>query len=357
VDIRPVQAAASSFLKTVNRAPANRRADARPAWHYGTPNPIVLATFLASLYSFVIVPPISFTCPRCLYSAHRDADSRFCPRCGLCDEPAARDDERMEVWVNGAVVKIGKRLAFGVVCNLYHCSFKQGGSASVFKVTRSHFANAHLAREVSTLNRLLDADEDRFAPFLPHPLGTSDIVQAEGEPPRLAAVLSYEDEIVSPDDLYSLQEVREAYPDGIDARDMAWMWRRLLTILGYVHQRGFAHGLVTPDHILIEPRDHKLVLISWCAAVPLGSPPLLVPIRWMDWLDATKPLSPSTDLGCGGRSMLSLLNASADPAITRHLHRAATLAEAWKLLEDFDRLIEALWGPRQFRKFTMARRI
>jgi hypothetical protein len=52
-----------------------------------------------------------------------------------------------------------------------------------------------------------------------------------------------------------------------------------------------------------------------------------------------------------------LLNPDADPAIKRHLERAAeSNAPAFKLLEDFDRLIEALWGPRQFRPFTMPQR-
>src|SRR5215469_10433222 len=35
--------------------------------------------------------------------------------------------------------------------------------------------------------------------------------------------------------LYSLEEVREAYPKGVDAKDMAWIWRRVLTALGFAH--------------------------------------------------------------------------------------------------------------------------
>ena len=76
----------------------------------------------------------------------------------------------------------------------------------------------------------------------------------------------YHQGISGPDELYSLEEVRAAYPAGIDARDMAWMWRRLLTVLGFVHEQRLVHGCVTPDHVLIEPREHKLVLIGWCGA-------------------------------------------------------------------------------------------
>jgi len=28
-------------------------------------------------------------------------------------------------------------------------------------------------------------------------------------------------------------------------------------------------------------------------------------------------------------------------------------SDAWKLMEDFDKVIEALWGPRQFQVLTM----
>jgi hypothetical protein len=47
-----------------------------------------------------------------------------------------------------------------------------------------------------------------------------------------------------------------------------------------------------------------------------------------------------------------------DPAIQRHFQRCLGSAtgkrpDAWKLLEDFDRLIETLWGPRKFRELPM----
>jgi hypothetical protein len=264
-------------------------------------------------------------------------------------------DDPVAITIGGASVTVGKLLAFGDISNLYRCTNEKRSGVSVFKITRSHHANQHLARETEMLRRLLDGDDGRFSPFLPHTFGASNVVQSPGEAPRLATVLQYNEEIGGPDDLYSLQEVRAAYPNGIDARDMAWMWRRLLTILGYVHQQGFAHGLVTPDHVLIEPSGHKLVLISWCGAVSFGSQPSLVPFRWREWINPKDRMSSSTDLACAGRSMLFLLNSSIEPAISRHLLRAGTVSDAWKLLEDFDRLIEALWGPRQFREFRMSR--
>ncbi len=51
--------------------------------------------------------------------------------------------------------------------------------------------------------------------------------------------------------LYSLKEVHDAYPKGIDVKDMAWIWRRLLVALGFAHTNNVIHGAVLPTHILI----------------------------------------------------------------------------------------------------------
>jgi hypothetical protein len=50
-----------------------------------------------------------------------------------------------------------------------------------------------------------------------------------------------------------------------------------------------------------------------------------------------------------------------DPAVRRHFDRCADLPDeahppAGELLAHFDKLIEALWGPRQFRPLTLSRR-
>jgi hypothetical protein len=118
--------------------------------------------------------------------------------------------------------------------------------------------------------------------------------------------------------------------------------------------------VVTPDHILIEPEGHKLILVGFCAATPFGMIPQLVPLRWRNWIDPSDRVGTSgganRDLRWGARSMEYLLGKSVEPGIARHLQRAGEQADAWRLLEDFDKLIEALWGPRVFRPFKMVRK-
>ena len=66
---------------------------------------------------------------------------------------------------------------------------------------------------------------------------------------------------------------RRAYPDGLDARDAAWIWRRLLVALGLAHRAGVVHGAVLPRHVLIEPDAHGVVLVDWCFSAPPTAAP------------------------------------------------------------------------------------
>jgi hypothetical protein len=193
--------------------------------------------------------------------------------------------------------------------------------------------------------------------------------------PRQANVLWLHPDIRSIDELYTLAEVRAAYPDGLDGRDVAWVWRRLLSVLGFVHAQGVVHAAVLPMHVLIEPRGHKLVLIDWCCAVDDAvrrpRPPAILTGGYVPWFKreggTRHPATPALDIAFAARCMLDLLGgdpleatfpASVEPALQRYFQRClgespATQAGAWKLLDDFDRLIELLWGPRTFRPLVM----
>jgi hypothetical protein len=65
---------------------------------------------------------------------------------------------------------------------------------------------------------------------------------------------------------YTLRDVRRAYPAGIDARTAVWVWRRLLELLGWIHENGVVHSRVRPEHVLLHPRDHGVVLVGWSHA-------------------------------------------------------------------------------------------
>lgn len=64
----------------------------------------------------------------------------------------------------------------------------------------------------------------------------------------------------------SLADVMRHTPQGVDARHVVWMWRRVLEVLGHVHADGWAHTRLAPEHLLVHPADHGILVIGWSQA-------------------------------------------------------------------------------------------
>jgi hypothetical protein len=315
-------------------------------------------------------------CSRCLAAVAPSARARFCPRCGLPvflvggADPRLAADLPAEVTVDGRSYRVLDRIAVGSRCAVYRCRFGVGGEGT-FKIVRHPVSNTALAREAEALRHLHRADPaGTFTPFVPAVVESFGYVARPGDAPRHANVLRLHPLVHSPaDDLYSLAEVRAAYPFGLDGRQMAWVWRRLLTVLDFAHRSGVAHGAVLPVHVLVDPGDHKLVLIDWTGAFTQtgGLAPTApdVPPAYRSWPGLRDFPSRVDDLRVAARSMADLLGGdgehfppAVDAALARHLSRCMamtghTYAPAAQLRDEFDRLIEALWGPRKFIPLTM----
>ncbi|HEY9106210.1 MAG TPA: serine/threonine-protein kinase [Roseateles sp.] len=71
----------------------------------------------------------------------------------------------------------------------------------------------------------------------------------------------------------SLADVLALHPQGIgDARHGVWLWRRVLELLDYLHNQGWCHGDLRPEHWLIHPADHGVHLVGWRRASRSGDP-------------------------------------------------------------------------------------
>lgn len=269
-------------------------------------------------------------------------------------------------------------LASGDMCNLYHCTYTLDGANrnGIFKMTRSVSDNDLVGNEARILDHLLkQADPDTHA-YYPELVESIMYKDMDGSPPLRVNILGVVNEIGSPKELYTLKEICEHYPNGIDARDMAWMWRRLLIALGTAHQQKVIHGAVLPTHVLIHPEMHGLVLIDWSYAVldppNTGERISAVSAAYADWYPQEvyakhEPL-PGLDIFMGARCMVVLIGgdplkgtfpASVPPRLQKFFNWCLMPGErmrpqdTWKVLEEFDTTIEAIWGPRRYRRFEM----
>jgi hypothetical protein len=173
---------------------------------------------------------------------------------------------------------------------------------------------------------------------------------------------------------YSLAEVRAEYPTGIHPKDMAWIWRRLLVTLGFAHAQGSIHGDTLPGSIFILPAEHGLRLENWAFAAWQKDNSFIsgIEAEYYDWypeeiLSKQSP-TPATDIFLAARSMIFILggdpiHSQFPPSVPKPIQaflKGCTLPamrsrpqDAWGLKEEFDELLQHLWGEREFHPFLM----
>lgn len=181
------------------------------------------------------------------------------------------------------------------------------------------------------------------------------------------------------DGFYSLEQVKEKH-GGLDPRDAAWMFRRLLFVLAHTEKAGYLHRAPLPPHVMVHPEKHGLVLVDWTNAIALETdespidPPapratVRKPAGYEAWYGTDSEFVGPSDIFLAALTMIWLMGG--DP-IDRTLHDGAdrkTRAffgalthtnwlsrpdEPFQVLEAYTDLIEELYGPRRFRPFSMS---
>lgn len=268
---------------------------------------------------------------------------------------------------------IKELIACGGVTTVYRGENGSGGiGALAIKIVNSPGDNDLTENEAVMLRRLRGDSEDwakEFQKYLPELLDSLTIAPQN----RRMNILSFLD------GYYSLQEVKRQYPAGIEPRAMAWMWKRLLTVLGYAHKKGIVHGAVIPQHIMINPKNHGLVLLDWSFAVDVsGKAGKKIKAINPDYehfyppeVFGKKSADPSTDIYMAAKCMIDVLGGDAKtkempksvPKEVRMFLRSCLLEEqvlrankAWALYRDFLNLLETLYGPPEFCEFHMPER-
>lgn len=248
--------------------------------------------------------------------------------------------------------------------NLYRTTYESAGTTlpAYFKIVRDPSDNDLLENEARLLKLLSEGEGfDKFKFYFPN-LVDSFIFRDKADPrPRQVNVLS-----TINDEVYSLEEIKKAYPGGVDPKDIAWIYRRLLVGLGFAHVNGIIHGVIVPSNVFIQPEKHGLIITEWSFGVhdPKNSGERIQTINAefesfypKEVLKKDLPSS-STDIFMAAKCMSYLVNPS-DRHINQFLEGCTLTSpiqrpqNAWELKEEFDGLIERLWGPRSFRPFSI----
>jgi hypothetical protein len=248
-----------------------------------------------------------------------------------------------------AVYRLGAPAAAGDIAELY------AADDALLKLPRRPGDNDLMRAEATALSTLGRDGDPKFRAYAPRLLESfthEDAARAR----RTVNVIARQRGFVP------LADVHAAYPGGLDPRDVAWMWRRLLTGLGWAHRTGLVHGAILPEHVLIHPAEHGLVLVDWCYSVRSGTaiPALVAKHRaaYPPEVPAKRPATAATDIFMATGLMLRLIRNPPEPL--RRFARGCRYdrprmrpQDAWHLLGELDELLGDLYGPRRFRAFAM----
>ncbi len=275
-----------------------------------------------------------------------------------------------------ALYTVERLIAYGDLCAVYagNTALANGQRRVLLKIPIKPENNDLITNEARILKHLQASKEyAKLCHFVTQLVDTFSYQEESSGMVRQVNVCAYME------GLFSLKEVRAAYAQGVDARDMAWIWRRLLVALGLAHANNVLHGAVLPTHVLIHPQQHGVVLIDWSYAVldpgETGERVSAISSAYRDWYPpevfARETPTPGLDIAMAARCMIDLLGG--DPRqctlpetvpwqIRNHLNGCMLAAPQMRpqdvhlVLKEFDNLIERLWGPRVFREFAMPRR-
>lgn len=236
--------------------------------------------------------------------------------------------------------KVKRKPIVGDLADLYTVE----GSSRLVKVARSYDDNDLMRAEARAL-KLLDGITGPVrdgAPIL------AETFQINGSRKREVNV------IVEFPGFVSAEHVRNKMI--IDNRTTVWMFKRILSLLTWVHHFKLAHGAILPPHVLfypdndghigVDPRKHSIRLIDWCYSVDFTTRTRLsswVP-AWKDHyppeLIAKSSISPASDLYMAAKlirylsekmpdSLEKVITKCLDPDPAKRYQKAEDVMEEW----------------------------
>jgi serine/threonine protein kinase len=170
---------------------------------------------------------------------------------------------------------------------------------------------------------------------------------------------------------FTLGEVHRVHPS-LEGRHLAWIFKRILTGLGVAHQAGVVHGAVLPPHVMVNPLDHGVQFVGWGQCTQPGSKLATASSSFLDYYPTEarnkEVVTTSLDIYMAAKTMIYL--AGGDPSandvpvgVPRAMHvflkscliegKTMRPDDAWGLLDEFDKILEDLYGKPKFHVLKM----
>jgi hypothetical protein len=251
------------------------------------------------------------------------------------------------------------KIAFtGMLSDIFTASDKNGKSV-LLKISRNPNNNSFLLNEASILKKLNGVDSS-LGSMIPD-LEDTFLVATKTRVMKQINVFKYNPKLVP------LSEVINKYPNGIDPKDMAWMFKRCLIALDFIHSERIVHNAVLPQHILLNLEKHIILLVDFTLSGFTDNIPREIDSQYQEYYPdkvlRKDKISKDVDIYMLGMTMIKLLGGDlknkampeAVPQEIRKIIKACTLGidDALLVHEEFGNLIQKLWGPNKWRNFIL----
>ncbi len=264
--------------------------------------------------------------------------------------PYAPVDQRARVNLGGRSYVAEGLLGTGDSTRVFRARWVMRLGELVYLKVLLALSDAELVRNEWTVLTALQKSRaegaEHLTPRLPSPVAHGLVTT---DKPRLASVFGW-----LPGFTHSLSAIEREYPGGVDGKIGVWMLTRLLELLGFVHRAGFVHGAVTPDHVLVHPRDHGATLVGWTLAqAHAGGPPLLgMPRDWLQLYGSASRAEPALDIAMACRSVARV--ARFEGPLKKVLKQGVSgHADAWSLVEQLRAASRQVHGPPSYNPLTL----
>lgn len=256
-------------------------------------------------------------------------------------------------------------LAAGDICDVYLGDYGVDKRA-VIKVARDQADRDLVANEWQVLSALwkpTDAAAVSYQRYLPKPLEQTRLKVDKVE--RATNVLAFKP------GGWTLREVVDRHGGVLDNRHVAWIWKRMLEVVSWVHRQGYVHGGITPDHVLVFPETHGIHLLDWSYATKPGGALKAISkahrFYYPTEVLAKKPLTPGADLYMIAKCVVRMLDGTtsanefprAAPREYVGMIRACTLPshqryqDAFEIYDVLKAHLQSLFGPAKFIPMSM----
>lgn len=137
-----------------------------------------------------------------------------------------------------------------------HLGTDANGKRCLLKIAKRPETNTDLEREARVLEFFkTTAKLKEVSYYMPRVL---DLLRVDG---RVVMVERYDA------DLISVTQIGQAYPEGLNPQDAAWVARRVMALVSAADMGGLVHGAIVPDHVLVNKVSHNPMHIGWAHAV------------------------------------------------------------------------------------------